>query len=353
MYSAQPRLSVVVPCFNEEAVLHETARRLRSLLDQLVSERRVAASSEIVFVDDGRRDATWEIIRALAAAPGSRVGGIRLSRNRGHQAALLAGLLNAEGDVLVSVDADLQDDLEAIPRMLEEHARGSDIVYGVRSKRDSDTPFKRLTAEGYYRALERMGVEIVFNHADYRLMSRRAVEGLREFGESNLFLRGIVPQLGFPSSIVSYARAERYAGESKYPIGKMLSLAWQGITSFSAVPLRLITALGVTVSVISLALGAWALWIRLFTADAVPGWASVVVPLFLLSGVQLLSLGVIGEYVAKVYLETKRRPRFLVQETVRPLTAISIKQGQGGPVTDLERSAETSRSADARTCPPA
>ncbi len=320
MSPAQPLLCVVVPCYNEDAVLRETAQRLGALLDELAAMNRIAEKSQILFVDDGSTDDTWQIIRELAAMPGSRAGGLRLSRNQGHQTALLAGLLSAEGDVVVSVDADLQDDLNAIPQMLSNHALGSDIVYGVRSQRESDTALKRITAEGFYRLLDKIGVEILFNHADYRLMSRRAVEALREFDESNLFLRGIVPQLGFPSSVVRYARSERFAGESKYPVSKMLALAWQGITSFSAAPLRLITALGMAVSIISLALGGWALWIRLLTDEAVPGWASVVVPLFLLSGVQLLSLGVIGEYLAKVYVESKRRPRFFVQDRIHPVT---------------------------------
>lgn len=331
---SRPRVTVVVPCFNEEAVLGETSRRLKELLDRLAADGRVAESSGVLFVDDGSRDRTWLLIMELSRLDGSRVGGLKLSRNRGHQAALLAGLLNAPGDILVSVDADLQDDLDAIPNMLDAWAGGSDIVYGVRSRRDSDTKFKRMTAEAYYRILDKMGVEIVFNHADYRLMSRRAIEALRGFGESNLFLRGIIPQLGFPTSIVQYERHERFAGESKYPLGKMLALAWQGITSFSATPLRVITAIGITVSIASLALGFWALWIRLFTSDAVPGWASVVVPLFLLSGVQLLSLGIIGEYLAKVYLETKARPRFFVEELIEPgigtnLPAQEVRSSQG------------------------
>jgi glycosyltransferase involved in cell wall biosynthesis len=227
---------------------------------------------------------------------------------------LLAGLLTADGDVLISADADLQDDLGAISKMLVQHAAGSDIVYGVRSSRSVDTAFKRLTAEGYYRLLDRLGVEVVFNHADYRLMSRRAIEALRACSEANVFLRGLIPQLGYPSSIVEYERKERFAGESKYPLRKMLALAWQGVTSFSAIPLRAITTLGLMVSVVSLGLGFWALAVRLFTDNAIPGWASIVIPTFFLSGVQLLSLGVIGEYLAKVFVETKRRPLFFIEQ---------------------------------------
>ena len=308
-----PVLAVVVPCYNEEAVLPEAMSRLDGILQGLVEAGRIGADSKAWFVDDGSRDQTWPTIEREATRAGSRAAGIKLSRNRGHQVALLAGLMQAKGDVLISVDADLQDDLGVIPKMLEAHAAGSDIVFGVRSTRTSDTFFKRATAEGYYRLLRRLGVEIVFNHADYRLMSRRAVESLRGFQESNIFLRGMIPLLGYPTSSIEYERAERFAGESKYPLGKMLALAWQGVTSFSAVPLRAITALGALVSLVSLSMGIWALAVRLFTDEALPGWASIVIPQFLLSGVQLLSLGVIGEYLAKIFIETKRRPAYFVE----------------------------------------
>jgi glycosyltransferase involved in cell wall biosynthesis len=308
-----PTIAIIVPCYNEQAVLQETAQRLEQLLSRLVAQGTVATGSRIWFVDDGSRDETWRLIRAAAGAAGSRCSGLKLSRNCGHQIALFAGLMNVKGDALISVDADLQDDLEAIPKMLDAHAEGHDIVYGVRASRDTDSVFKRATAEGYYRLLDRLGVDVVFNHADYRLMSRRAVEALREFPESNLFLRGLIPQLGFPSTTVAYARRERFAGESKYPLHKMLSLAWQGVTSFSAAPLRAITALGFSVSLLSVAMGLWALGVRLLTNEAVPGWASIVIPLFLISGVQLLSLGIIGEYLAKIFVETKRRPLYFVE----------------------------------------
>lgn len=306
-------LSLVVPCYNEEAVLPETIIRLTKLLELLVENSLVDASSHVIFVDDGSRDHTWQIIRD-ASVNSHAVQGIKLSRNRGHQNALLAGLLDAKGDVVISVDADLQDDLDAIEKMILAHRQGSDIVFGVRKSRDTDTLFKRFTAEGYYRLLERFGVEVVFNHADYRLMSRRAIEALREFNEVNLFLRGIIPQLGFPSSIVYYDRAERFAGESKYPLGKMLALAWQGITSFSTVPLRMITALGFLISFASFVITLWALFIRLFSDQAVPGWTSTVVPIYLLGGIQLLCIGIIGEYLAKTYMETKRRPHFFIED---------------------------------------
>lgn len=307
-------LSVVVPCYNEQEVLPETCQRLAALLHRLIDEGMINARSRIWFVDDGSRDRTWPMIHEASMAQGSLVCGIKLSRNRGHQAALMAGLMTVTGDVLISVDADLQDDLDAIPKMLDEFRGGCDIVYGVRSSRDSDAFFKRITAESYYTLLQKLGIEVVFNHADYRLMSRRAIEALRAFPETGVFLRGLIPQLGFRTTQVEYARRERFAGESKYPLGKMLALAWQGVTSFSAAPLRAITTLGILVSLVSLGMGCWALWVRLFSDRALPGWASIVIPLFLLSGVQLLSLGVIGEYVAKVFMETKRRPMYFVEQ---------------------------------------
>jgi len=312
--TAPPRASIVVPCFNEEDVVPETARRLGLVLSELEARGKLASGSAIYFVDDGSDDRTWTIVEALAGAS-SLVRGIKLSRNRGHQNALLAGLFSAEGDVVITIDADLQDDLGAIEAMLAAHASGSDIVYGVRKSRATDTLFKRHTAEGYFRLLRLMGVEAIFNHADYRLMSRRAIAALEEFTEVNLFLRGIIPQLGFASSIVAYDRQERFAGESKYPVRKMLTLAWQGITSFSAVPLRLITGIGVVVSLGSFAVALWALWIRVFTEDAVPGWASTVLPIYLLGGIQLLCIGIIGEYLAKIYMETKARPRYVIEKT--------------------------------------
>lgn len=306
-----PTIGLVIPCYNEEEVLRETTSRLLQLLAQMLADGLVSAQSSIFYVDDGSRDKTWLLIQELSAAH-PQVCGIKLSRNRGHQNALLCGLLTAPGDALISVDADLQDDLDVIPKMVTALNNGDDIVYGVRRKRTTDTFFKRFTAEGYYKLLALMKVQIVFNHADYRLMSRRAIDALREYREVNLFLRGMVPLLGFRNSTVEYDRAERFAGESKYPLGKMLSLAWQGITSFSTSPLRLITTIGFIISAVSIGLATWALFMRLFTSEALPGWASTVIPMYFLGGVQLLSLGVIGEYVAKIYTETKDRPRFHV-----------------------------------------
>lgn len=310
-----PIVSLILPCYNEQEVLPETTRRLVQLLAEWKAAGILAPDSAIYYVDDGSRDRTWQMIGEYARAH-TDICGIKLSRNRGHQNALLCGLMTAPGEVLISLDADLQDDLEAIPRMVAAYREGSEIVFGVRSARTKDTFLKRFTAESYYKLLAFLGVQIVYNHADYRLMSRRALETLREYDETHLFLRGLVLQLGYKTSVVEFERAERFAGDSKYPLGKMLALAWQGITSFTAYPLRLITSAGAIVSVGSLALAAWALFVRIFTKDALPGWASVVIPTYFLGGIQLLSLGVIGEYLAKVYEASKQRPRFHVDRVV-------------------------------------
>ncbi|HKC45886.1 MAG TPA: glycosyltransferase family 2 protein [Burkholderiales bacterium] len=309
------QLAVVVPCYNEQDVLPETSRRLLGVLDRLAADGLASHASRVYFVDDGSRDRTWTEIEALAQGDG-RVYGIKLSRNRGHQNALVAGLFTAEGDAIVSIDADLQDDVDVIQEMVQRYHEGSEVVYGVREDRSSDSLFKRFSAELYYRLLGLMGVQVVFNHADYRLLSRRAIEALREYREVNLFLRGIIPMLGFKTATVSYKRSARRAGESKYPLRKMVSLAVDGVTSFSATPLRLITALGLLVCLGSFALVAWALWLRLFTDQAVPGWTSTVLPIYFLGGVQLLCIGVIGEYLAKIYLEVKARPRFVIEQVV-------------------------------------
>ena len=307
-----PSIGLVIPCYNEEDVLPETTSRLLVLLNDLKRNGAISPQSAIYYIDDGSSDRTWSIIKAYSEAyPG--VCGIKLSRNRGHQNALLCGLMTAPGDVLISLDADLQDDLAVIPKMLLAYHGGNEIVFGVRHQRNTDTFFKRITAEAYYKLLSAMGVKIVFNHADYRLMNRRAIETLRNYRESHLFLRALIPQLGFQTTSVEYDRAERFAGESKYPLRKMLALAWEGITSFTAYPLRLITGMGVLVSLASLSLAIWALFVRLFTNDALPGWASTVIPTYFLGGVQLLSLGIIGEYLAKVYEQSKGRPRFNVE----------------------------------------
>lgn len=310
-----PCLKIVVPCFNEEEVLPETVRRLTALLERLTGERRVAPSSGVVFVDDGSRDRTWRLIEEMASRT-PFVGGIKLSRNRGHQHALLAGLFTVRGDVVVSIDADLQDDIEVITAMLDEYGAGAEIVYGVRDDRSSDTIFKRVTARAFYRFMDMLGVESVYNHADFRLMSRQAIEAMKQFGEVNLFLRGIVPLVGFRSAVVYYTRAERLAGVSKYPIRKMLSLAWNAVTSFSVVPLRLITMIGFLVFSFSAGMVGWILWIRIFSDEAVPGWASTLIPIYFLGGIQILSIGVLGEYLGKVYQEAKARPRYIIEKVI-------------------------------------
>ena len=307
------KLGIVVPCYNESEVLPETSRRLLGLLTRLVHAGSIGPDSRIWFVDDGSRDRTWEVIEDLHRKD-ERCAGIKLSRNRGHQNALLAGLYTADGDAVVTLDADLQDDIDVVEEMVKAYASGHQIVFGVRRQRKTDTAFKRLTAGLYYRMLRTMGVDTISNHADYRLMSRQAIECLKEFSEVNLFLRGIVPLIGFRSTIVYYDRAERYAGESKYPLRKMIMFAIEGITSFSAVPLKLITMLGLFLSLSSIVAVTWALLVRLFNEKAVPGWASTVLPMYFLGGVQLFSIGIIGEYLAKIYMEVKGRPRYFIEK---------------------------------------
>jgi glycosyltransferase involved in cell wall biosynthesis len=309
------KLGIVIPCYNEEEVLPETSRRIIALIDRLVAVGKIGDDSQVFFVDDGSKDRTWALIEALASRS-RRVVGIKLSRNRGHQNALIAGLFNAEGDALVSVDADLQDDLDAIEKMIERFRAGVEIVYGVRKRRETDTTFKRATAEAFYRLIAALGAESVHNHADYRLMSRRAVECLKQYAEVNLFLRGIVPLIGFKSEVVYYDRVSRFAGESKYPLKKMVSLALDAITSFSVVPLRLITLAGSIIFVVSMIITLWALWVRLFTTAAVPGWTSVVLPMYFLGGIQILCIGILGEYLGKTYVEVKARPRYFIEATV-------------------------------------
>lgn len=309
-----PRLVIVVPCHNEAEVLHATVAALLSRLDVLGKAQLVDRHSRLLLVDDGSTDGTWGIIRELHAGE-PRVQGLKLTRNFGHQGAVLAGLFecDADADVVVTIDADLQDDDACIADMLRCHQHGHDIVLGVRSDRHSDSLPKRATAHGYYRLLRLLGIDVEFNHADYRLLSRRAVAELREYPEVNLFLRGIVPLLGLSRTTVAYTRRPRLAGRSKYPPRRMLALAWEGLTSFSVAPLRMVAALGFLIALASLAVTVWALVVKLAYDSAVPGWASTVVPLYFLGGVQILCLGVIGEYVGKIYLESKRRPRYAVQ----------------------------------------
>lgn len=311
----KPNLAIVIPCYNEEEVLPITVEVMLAKVADLIEHDKVSADSQIFFIDDGSKDQTWSLIQQYAEKH-TAIRGIKLSRNKGHQNALLAGLMTAEGDILVSIDADLQDDIAVIDKMIDRYIDGCDVVYAARAKRHTDTAFKKMTAEMYYAVLHKMGVNVVFNHADYRLLSRKAIESLRSFSEVNLFLRGIVPLLGYKSDTVFYDRAERAAGESKYPIRKMLAFAIEGITSFSNVPLRLITFLGFSVSIFAFAMIFWVGWIKFFTDTAVPGWASILIPMFFLGGVQLLSLGVIGEYIAKIYMETKRRPAYFIDKVV-------------------------------------
>lgn len=309
------QLSIIVPCFNEQEVLPETNRRLLALLTRLEEQGLTTHTSAIYYVDDGSRDATWALIEAMSREDG-RAHGLKLSRNRGHQAALMAGLLTVDGDALVSIDADLQDDVSVIEDMVREHIAGAEVVYGVRDSRATDTVFKRRTALAYYGLMKKLGVELVHNHADFRLLERRAVEALKEYGEVNVFLRGIVPLIGYRAAVVKYDRAERFAGVSKYPLRKMLTFALEGVTSFSVIPLRFITLMGFAVSIFSFLMILFILYGTLVMKAVIPGWASSVVPIYFLGGIQLLSMGIIGEYVAKIYLETKRRPRYFIEATV-------------------------------------
>ena len=311
-----PVLYLVVPCYNEQEVLTDTAENLAHKLTQLIDAGKISERSRIAFVNDGSSDRTWEIIRAYTERS-ALFSGINLAHNEGHQNALLAGLMTVlpYADVTISMDADLQDDINAVDAMLEKYAAGVNIVYGVRANRSSDTFFKRFTAESFYRAMRALGANIVFNHADFRLMDRRALTALAEYPEVNLFLRGIVPMIGLTHGVVYYARKERLAGVSKYPWRRMTSFAWEGVTSLSARPIRLIAQMGMFISFISGLMLIWSI-VRHFIGETIVGWTSLVVSLWFLGGLILLSVGVIGEYVAKIYLEVKRRPRYLVQDFI-------------------------------------
>lgn len=316
------QLSIVVPCYNEEDVLVYTNEQLMALLNRLMVLRKINETSCVYYVDDGSMDRTWQIIDKFTQE-NNNVGGLKLSRNRGHQYALLAGLLTVPGDVLVSMDADLQDDIGAIEKMIDAHAGGHDIVYGVRDDRSSDTFFKRRSAEYFYRVMSFLGVDMIHNHADYRLMSRRAIDALHCYREVNLFLRGIIPLVGFESSIVYYKRSERIAGESKYSLRRMLSLAWEGITSMSVVPLRMVTAMGAFVFIFTVLMSLFVVATRLFTNKALPGWASIVLPIYLLGGIQILCIGILGEYLGKIYKEVKSRPRFIIEKNISPAVVVT------------------------------
>lgn len=312
-----PIVYLVIPCYNEEEVLPETNRRLTEKMNTMVTQGLADEKSRILYVDDGSRDKTWSLIQEFHQA-NPVVRGIKLAHNRGHQNALLAGLMTAmqDCDCAISLDADLQDDVDAIDEFVKKYLDGCDVVYGVRNKRDTDTFFKRFTAEGFYKVMKMLGADIVFNHADYRLMSRRALEGLSEYREVNLFLRGIVPLIGYRSDYVYYDRHERFAGESKYPLKKMLSFAMDGITSFSVKPLKMISNLGILLSILSV-LGLIYALISYFTNNAVAGWTAIVSSIWLLGGIQLLCVGMVGTYVGKIYSEVKARPRFRIETNLK------------------------------------
>ena len=308
------KLFVVLPCYNEEEVLGETSKRLLELYGKMISEGTVSPESKIVFVDDGSRDRTWEIISGLCEQ-NNIYRGVKLAHNAGHQNALLGGLMTVkdECDCAVSIDADLQDDINVIPEMVKKFDNGCDVVYGVRSERKTDSFFKRTTAQGFYKFMAMMGVDVVYNHADYRLMSRRALNDLESFKEVNLFLRGLVPLIGYKSDSVYYERAERFAGESKYPLKKMLSFAFDGITSFSVKPIKVLWSMGLILCVASVIAAIYTLVSKFFgyTSD---GWASLMCSIWFLGGVQLVSIGIIGEYIGKIYKESKARPRYIIEE---------------------------------------
>ena len=307
-------LYLVIPCYNEEEVLHETAKRLLIKMNDMIKSNAISEDSKILFVNDGSKDKTWSIIESLHQE-NNIFSGVNLSRNRGHQNALLAGLMTAVeyADMTISLDADLQDDVDVIDKFVEEYYSGSDVVYGVRSSRETDTFFKRTTALGFYKFMKILGVDMIYNHAAYRLMSKRALEGLRQFKEVNLFLRGMVPLIGYKYSIVEYERHERFAGESKYPLKKMIAFALDGITSLSIKPIRIITGLGFSISFVSIIALIYSLIVK-FLGHTVTGWTSLTLSIWMLGGIQLLCLGVIGEYIGKMYNETKQRPRFIISD---------------------------------------
>ncbi len=309
-------LYVVVPCYNEEEVLTETTKRLKEKLENLIMDKKISNKSRVMYVNDGSKDNTWNLIEEISDKE-KLFTGISLSRNRGHQNALLAGLMTAKNyaDIVISMDADLQDDINAIDEMIEKYNNGAQIVYGVRSSRKKDTAFKRITAEGFYKFMKLMGVEVVFNHADYRLTSKRVLEELENYGEINLFLRGMFPLIGFKTDIVYYERNERFAGSSKYPLKKMLSFAWEGITSFSVKPIKMILNIGIIMFVLSIIMIIYSI-VSKCLGNTVDGWTFITCSIWLVAGIQMLSLGIVGEYIGKIYSETKRRPRFIISRNL-------------------------------------
>ena len=319
----KPILYIVIPCYNEEQVLSHTNPMFIEKIESLINAGQVHPNSKVMYVNDGSKDKTWELIQEYASS-NSYVVGISQSRNRGHQSSVLAGMYEAAefADIVITIDADGQDDINCMDQMVAEYKSGSEIVYGVRDNRDTDSAFKRITAEGFYKVMHLFGADVVFNHADYRLVSKRFLKELEKFTEVNLFLRGLMPLVGFKYSYVSYKRHERIAGESHYPLSKMLGLAMDGITSLSIKPIRLITSLGVLTSLFSFLLIIWVVWSK-FAGTVVAGWASTYAIVSLLGGVQLISLGVIGEYVGKIYLETKRRPRYIISDRTFDTDSVS------------------------------
>ena len=309
-------LYIVIPCYNEEEVLEETTRQLKEKIQKLIGDKKISDQSRVMYVNDGSKDKTWELIEKINKRE-KYFTGISLSRNRGHQNALLAGLMTAKkyADMIISMDADLQDYINAVDEMIDKYYDGCDIVYGVRSARKKDTFFKRTTAEGFYKLMKAMGVEIVFNHADYRLTSKRVLDNLEDYKEVNLFLRGMFPLIGYKSDKVFYERNERFAGESKYPLKKMLSFAWDGITSFSIKPITLIFNLGITILVISTLILIYSLVVKLL-GQTVPGWTFIICSIWIVAGLEMFSLGVIGEYIGKIYNETKARPRYIISRNL-------------------------------------
>lgn len=307
-------LYIVVPCYNEEEVLEETTKRLKSKMSSLIKSKTISAKSKVMYVNDGSSDNTWNLIEEIHNKD-SLFTGLSLSRNRGHQNAVLAGLMISKknADIIISMDADLQDDINAIDEMLNKYSNGNEIVYGVRSSRKKDSWFKKTTAEGFYKFMKLMGVDVVYNHADYRLTSKRVLEELVNYKEVNLFLRGMFPLIGFKSDIVYYERNERFAGSSKYPLKKMLNFAWDGITSFSVKPIKMVLNLGITMFVISFIMIIYSVFAKFF-GQTVSGWTFIVCSIWLVSGIQMLSLGIIGEYIGKIYSETKARPRYIIEK---------------------------------------
>ena len=314
--SQKKTIYLVVPCYNEEAVLPETSKRLKHIMQGMIDREFISGNSSILFVNDGSKDSTWDLIKQLHDE-NNMFKGVNLSRNKGHQNALIAVLTEAAkyADAVISLDADLQDDVNAIELFIEKYYEGYDVVYGVRSSRKKDTFFKKHTAEGFYKLMKFLGVDIVFNHADYRLMSKRALDGLDEYKETNLFLRALIPQIGYPSTTVEYERNERFAGESKYPLRKMLSFAFDGVTSFSIKPIRMVANCGILFCFVALVIAIWAIVEKLL-GNTVSGWASIMVSIWFVGGSLLLGMGIVGEYIGKIYSEVKNRPRYIIKETL-------------------------------------